>query len=191
MSELTPPVPEPAKPPKPGNWWQRKSRFKKILWSLGAVFALLIVIAIAVPADDDEDQAATPTSPAASEPETTEPDTTEPDTTEPEPSPPPSSSNKATDENEPHVGRNATVIVDTLTWRVLSVRQAQELGGEFSRETPDGVYVVVKARVTNGKDESVTINSDIAQLEVAGSSYDTDTDGTTALQFGDDEEVSS
>lgn len=35
----------------------------------------------------------------------------------------------------------------------------------------------------------MTINSDIAELEVAGSSYATDGDGTTAIQLGGDEEV--
>lgn len=116
------------------------------------------------------------------------PEPTEPEPTETSPQPE-SSSNRATDDNEPHVGRNGRVIVDTLTWRVLSVRQASELGSDFSIEKPDGVYVVVKARVTNGKDESVTINSDIAELEVAGDSYATDSDGTTAVQFSWDEEV--
>jgi hypothetical protein len=49
--------------------------------------------------------------------------------------------------------------------------------------------VVVKARVRNGKTESVTINSDIAELEVGGNSYATDSDGTTALQLSGDEET--
>jgi Domain of unknown function (DUF4352) len=69
------------------------------------------------------------------------------------------------------------------------VRQAAELGNEFTSETPDGVYVVVKTRVRNGKDESVTINSDIAELEVAGNSCETDSDGTVAYQLSSDEEV--
>ena len=140
MSEI-PPVPEPSRPS--GNWWQRKSKLKKVLWSLAAVFVALIAIAIAFPAEDDGEDAAPTTATETTETETTEPQPTEPEPepTEPEPtktSPPPSSSNRATDGNEPHVGRNGRVIVDTLTWRVLSVRQASELGSDFSREKPDG-----------------------------------------------------
>ena len=94
------------------------------------------------------------------------------------------SSNKADDDNEPHVGPKGTVVVDTLTWQVLGARKAEELGSEFSSESADGVYVVAQLRVHNGKDESVTISSDIATLEVNGKEYKYDSDGTTALTLG-------
>ena len=40
-------------------------------------------------------------------------------------------------------------------------------------ETADGVFVIVGLRVQNGKDESVTINSDQVTLEVNGNEYST------------------
>ena len=79
------------------------------------------------------------------------------------------------------------MIVDTLTWQVPSAKKAKRLGDEYINETADGVFVVVNLRVTNGKDESVTLNSDQVTLEVDGKEYSTDSDGTTQLMFEDTE----
>lgn len=98
-------------------------------------------------------------------------------------------SNRATDDNEPHVGPKGSVVVDTLTWQVLSAKKAARIGNEFTRENADGVYVIARLRVHNGKDESVTINSDIATLEVSGNEYKYDSDGTTALTLTGDQET--
>jgi hypothetical protein len=81
------------------------------------------------------------------------------------------------------------VIVDTLEWRVVSVRSGKAIGNEFTRETADGVFVVVALEVTNGKDESVTLSSDQVSYEVSGKKYETDSDGTVALSIQDDEET--
>lgn len=89
-------------------------------------------------------------------------------------------SNKATDDYTPHVGPNKSVIVDTLTWRVLGAHSAQTLGGEFAGETADGIFLVADLSVRNGKDESVTINSDQMKVSVNGKTYETDNDGTVA-----------
>jgi hypothetical protein len=98
-------------------------------------------------------------------------------------------SNKATDDNEPHVGRRGTVIVDTLTWRVNSAKTARQLGSDFIRETPDGIYVVAVLTVTNGKNESATLNSSQISYEVGDKAYESDTEGTTALMFGEDKDT--
>jgi len=99
----------------------------------------------------------------------------------------PEQSNRATDDNEPHVGPRESVIVDTLEWRVVSARQAPSILSQFTRERADGVYVIANLRVHNGKDKSVTINTDIVTLEVGGAEYKYDSEGTTALQLGGEE----
>jgi hypothetical protein len=82
-----------------------------------------------------------------------------------------------------HVGPKAGVKVDTLTWHVKNAAAMKEIGDQYSGSKANGVYVVVKASVTNGKSDSVTINSDIASLESDGKSYSGDTDGQTAVEL--------
>ena len=77
--------------------------------------------------------------------------------------------------------------MDTLTWRVGSAKHAKKLGDQYINETADGVFLIVGLRVKNGKDESVTLNSDQVTLEVGGKEYSTDSDGTTQLMFEDKE----
>ena len=84
--------------------------------------------------------------------------------------------------------RNGSVIVDTLTWRVVSAKHAKKIGDEYINETADGVFLIVGLQVANGKDESVTINSDQVTLEVGGKEYSTDSDGTTNLMMTEDTE---
>lgn len=98
-------------------------------------------------------------------------------------------SNKATDDNEPHVGPKGSVIVDTLRWRILSAKTAPSVGNEYSREKADGIYVIAELAVHNGKNESVTINSDIVELEVGDAQYKYDSDGTVALTLTGDNET--
>ena len=98
-------------------------------------------------------------------------------------------SNKATDDNEPHVGPKGSVIVDTLTWRVLSAKKAASVGNEFSNEKADGIYVITQLAVHNGKNESVTISSDAVELEVGDAQYKYDSEGTLGLELGGDDET--
>ncbi len=55
-------------------------------------------------------------------------------------------------------------------------------------ETADGVFLIVGLKVANGKDESVTVNSDQVTFEVDGKEYSTDSDGTTHLMMTEDTE---
>jgi hypothetical protein len=90
-------------------------------------------------------------------------------------------SNKATEDNEPHVGPKGSVIVDTLTWKVLSANTAARIGNEFFRANADGVFVILRLSVYNDSTHSLTINSDIAKLEVSGNEYKYDSEATDAL----------
>jgi hypothetical protein len=90
---------------------------------------------------------------------------------------------KATGSHTPHVGSGGCVFVDTQTWRVIAATSAKRLGSTYTRKTADGIFLVLRVRVTNGKSKSVTLNSDIAKLEVKGDEYSPDTDGLTALQL--------
>jgi hypothetical protein len=158
-----------------GNVWSRRSRKGKAFIIIGsALLAMGAIGAVSSPSETTASGTAG-TSQAAAAPTK--------ETKAPE-----AASNKATDDNEPHVGQNGSVIVDTLTWKVASVKQAKSLGNEYINETADGVFVIVGLRVQNGKDESVTINSDQVTLEVNGKEYSTDSDGTTQLMLTDDTE---
>lgn len=153
-------------------WWRSIPKVGKVALSIGAVFVALLILGAALPSSDDGGEEASPPPPAAQESP---------------PPPPPPPSNRADDDNEPHVGANRSVIVDTLEWRVLSARRAKALGSDFSRETPDGLYVVVTVQVRNGKDESVTLTSDQVKYEVGDKTYSYDSEGTIALSFESDD----
>ncbi|HEY7706128.1 MAG TPA: DUF4352 domain-containing protein [Gaiellaceae bacterium] len=153
------------------EWWRQRSRTAKIALIVGGVFISLAILGALIPADDTGDGAGGDSA----------------EVSEPEAASPPS--NRADDDNEPHVGSDGSVIVDTLEWRVVSVRSGKAIGNEFTRETADGVFVVVALEVTNGKDESVTLSSDQVSYEVSGKKYETDSDGTVALSIQDDEET--
>jgi hypothetical protein len=98
-------------------------------------------------------------------------------------------SKKTADTTEPHVGRKRSVIVNTLKWRLVSAHKTPRIGVRYIDATADGVYVVVKLRVRNGKDESVTLSSSQITYEVAGKEYATDSNGTSTLGIVKDVET--
>lgn len=73
--------------------------------------------------------------------------------------------------------------MDTQTWRITASASAKRLGNTYTRQTADGIFLLVRVRVTNGKSKSVSLQSDMAKVEVKGDEYDPDTDGLTALQL--------
>ena len=175
-----------------GNFWSRRSRKGKAFIIIGGAFLAFTVIgAMSSPSEKTASDAATGSQQAAVE-QTSAPaqETKAPETSAPAPETkaPKASSNKATDDNEPHVGPNGSVIVDTLTWQVASAKQAKTIGNEYINETADGAFLIVGLQVANGKDESVTVNSDQVTLEVDGKEYSTDSDGTTNLMMTEDTE---
>jgi hypothetical protein len=90
---------------------------------------------------------------------------------------------KATGDHTPHVGPGGCVFVDTQTWRVITATSAKRLGNTYTRQTADGIFLLLRVRVTNGKSKSVSLHSDMAKVEVSGDEYDPDTNGLTALQL--------
>jgi hypothetical protein len=74
------------------------------------------------------------------------------------------------------------VIVDTLRWRVLGASATPTIGDPSSGlgAKANGVFVIVKLRVTNGKKDSVDLTDNVVKLESAGRTYDPDSSGTTA-----------
>jgi Domain of unknown function (DUF4352) len=175
-----------------GNIWSRRSRKgKTFIFIVGALLAMSVIGGLSSPSETTASDAEAGSQSAAVE-QTSAPgeETKEPETSAPaqETKAPKASSNKATDDNEPHVGPKGSVIVDTLTWQVASAKQAETIGNEYINETADGVFLIVGLQVANGKDESVTINSDQVTLEVDGKEYSTDSDGTTNLMMTEDTE---
>src|SRR3954452_19489511 len=81
---------------------------------------------------------------------------------------------KVGDGDTEHVGAKDGVKVDTLTWFVRKAALKSALGPNISVTKPDGVYVVVTAKVTNGKTDSVTITPEIATLSIDGKNYKVD-----------------
>jgi hypothetical protein len=97
-------------------------------------------------------------------------------------------SNKATNDHTPHVGANGSVIVDTLTWRISGAYTAPTIGeNQFATETADGVYVAVALSVTNGKEESVTLQGGMITLAAGSSRYESDSEGTFAASIDGEE----
>ena len=73
--------------------------------------------------------------------------------------------------------------------RIVSARTKRRVGNDFLSETADGVYVLVKLRVSNHKSRSVTLTSSQMTYEVAGKEYATDSDGSTVLTLTSDNET--
>lgn len=94
-----------------------------------------------------------------------------------------SGSNVATDDYTPHVGQGTPVVVDELTWRIQGpVSSSSTLGdNEFTSATANGRFVVVPMLVKNGKNETVTVTSNMVKLVAAGKEYESDTEGELAL----------
>lgn len=90
--------------------------------------------------------------------------------------------NEATDDCTPHVGPNGSVRVDALVWRVTGASTADTIGDQTYGlgEKANGKFLIVNLKVTSKKDESATLSDDSIQLEAAGNSYSTDSDGTVA-----------
>lgn len=178
-------VDQPGTPEQaPASPKKKRGCLRIFAYVIAALIALSIVGAIMSGGDDSNtsgtDDAAQSDNSESSDGESDE---------EAEPEEPEEPSNKASGDNEPHVSAGESVIVDTLEWRVVGTATAAELGNEFSKETADGIFAVVKLSVRNGKDESVTINSSQITLQVNDRTYETNSDGTIALQLSSDEEV--
>lgn len=88
----------------------------------------------------------------------------------------------ASDDCTPRVGASKSVRVDALRWKLTGATAVKTVGDpQLLGETANGVFVVADISVTSKKDESVTLTSSAVQLEVSGTTYDVDTDGSIAV----------
>lgn len=81
---------------------------------------------------------------------------------------------KATESCTPHVGPRGTVRVDTLDWTLTDAYQAN-LVPTTQQTAPEGdSYVVAFLKVHSGKNESVTLTSEVATLKIGKRTYKQD-----------------
>jgi len=156
--------------------WQRIPTWGK--WAIG-LFAVLVVIGAATSGSNNSSDKDDSTSSSQAAQEST--DGAKDDTSK-ESEKPADCGSKATDDCTPHVGADKTVRVDALIWRVTSARKAKTLGDQqygLGAEA-NGRFVIVKLRVESDRNESATLTSDVAKLEVDGKTFEADLDGSTA-----------
>ena len=67
-------------------------------------------------------------------------------------------------------------------YTVTKVETADTVGGEFTKPTADGKYVVVHLTLKNLKDEPATIVGDVRLVGNNGKEYTTDTDTLGAFE---------
>ena len=95
--------------------------------------------------------------------------------------------NEATDDNTPHVGPDGKVTVDGLEWSLSDVRTAQTIGDPSigTDAAADGVFVIATLKVHSTKGETATLMDDVVQVEGGkeGAVYSSDTDGSTAAML--------
>lgn len=89
----------------------------------------------------------------------------------------------ASEDNTPRVGPNGSVEVDDLRWRLIHASTAHTIGDSESGlgATANGTFVVVTLHVTNRKNESVTMTSDVVDLVAGKKTYKVDSGAETAL----------
>lgn len=159
-------------------------------WVIGGV-VLLAIIGSLFPSEDSKDTGsdyAQSEAPASSDaPSSDEKSAEKGPATKKKPA---SCGTKATDDCTPHVGPGGSVRVDALVWNVTSAKTAATLGDqEYGLGAKaDGVFVIVNLKATSKKDESATLTSEVATLQVdGGNTYKPDNDGTVAaIGAGDD-----
>ena len=87
----------------------------------------------------------------------------------------------ATDDCTPHVGPKGMVRVDALRWKITGAQKAASLDRVGLDEKAEGMFIVVKLRVTSDKNELATITDETIQLEAPnGNTYKADSDATVA-----------
>lgn len=106
----------------------------------------------------------------------------------------PEKPNNASEDYSPSVGPDDPVTVDGLVYRVTGAETAASIGDESigTGEKADGVFVIVKLKVTSTKGESALMTDDTIKLEAPGGpEYSADSEGSTAVLLeggGGDEE---
>jgi hypothetical protein len=90
---------------------------------------------------------------------------------------------KALGGHTPHVGPGGSVIVDSLTWRVLSSHTARRIRNQYVGSTASGIYLIVNVAATNRNRRPVPLNRAHAKLEVKGAVYLPDATAVLALDL--------
>ena len=116
------------------------------------------------------------------EPELLEPIQPEPEAeeevTEPEP---------ATEEPAPTVNVGENITVGEVRWKVLNAEKKDQIEQEYGEPlTADGVFVVIKLEAELlGKESGTILGSQFKLVDSAGRSFETDSDATMGLIFGE------
>ena len=88
---------------------------------------------------------------------------------------------EATDDHTPKMGVGETVKVDGVRYKILSAETAKTLGNEFSEETADGQFLVLRISARNDRKKSSTLTDSVMAIEASGNTYEPDSEGTFAF----------
>jgi hypothetical protein len=80
----------------------------------------------------------------------------------------------------PHMAAGKSVKVDGVRYRILSAKTAKTLGNEFSKETADGLFLVMHVKAANDRKESSSLSDEVMAIEANGNTYKPDSEGTFA-----------
>jgi hypothetical protein len=145
-------------------WWKRLGRPGKIAVIVVAVLVGLVILGALVPSESDTGKEASPPPPAA-----------QPAADDPLP-PPPSP-------KEQILGVGVRLSLEGTSYTVTAATTAQAVGGEFTREEADGIFVVVNLTLTNEKDDPRTILADAVRIIGGnGSEYTVDTEACISVE---------
>jgi hypothetical protein len=148
-------------------WWKRLGRPGRIAVIVAAVFVGLVILGALVPSESDNGNEASPP-PSAAQPAEGEP---------PPPPPPPPPP------EEESLGIGDRLSLKGTSYKVTAATTAQAVGGEFTREEADGVFIVVTLTLTNEKDDPRTILADAVRIIGGnGNEYTVDTEACIAVE---------
>jgi hypothetical protein len=146
-------------------WWNRLGRPGRIAVIVAAVLVGLVILGALVPSESDSGKEASPP-PSAAQPAADDP---------PPPPPPPP--------EEEILGVGDRLSLEGTSYIVTAATTAQAVGGEFTREEADGIFVVVNLTLTNEKDDPRTILADAVRIIGGnGSEYTVDTEACISVE---------
>lgn len=76
------------------------------------------------------------------------------------------------------------ITIEHFVYRVNDVRFAKSLGNEFTKQTADGIYLIVDLSLKNMDNEEHTLDNSMFKLtDASGTEFQSSTDATTALEM--------
>ncbi len=77
------------------------------------------------------------------------------------------------------------ISVDNFNYRVNWIKYKKTVGGEYSSQTADGIYLIIDLSLVNVDKEEHTLDNSLFKLtDESGKEYESSSDGTTALEMG-------